>query len=196
MASSDTFTDIAITGTDFGKAASEYGTFRAGFPESLFDRLSAYDIGVRDQRLVDVGTGTGSLARGFAHRGCDVIGIDPDARMLSQARKLDASHNVSVKYIVGTAEQTGLADSSTDVLTAGQCWHWFDQPRAIAEALRILTLAGKLVVCHFDWLPFSDNVVAATEALIEKHNHRWNFDGRVGLYPQWLPGLTPLCQHH
>ena len=53
---------------DFGRTASEYGKHRAGFPDSFFDRLQRLQIGVPGQSVVDLGTGTGTLARGFAAR--------------------------------------------------------------------------------------------------------------------------------
>ena len=43
-------------GTNFGQAASDYGTFRAGFPDSLFDRLLVYGIGMAQQHIIDLGT--------------------------------------------------------------------------------------------------------------------------------------------
>ena len=90
---------MTVSGTNFGAAASDYGKFRAGFPDSIFDRLAAFGIGAKPQTIVDLGTGTGTLARGFALRGCHVIGVDPDERMLSQARELDLQHSVSVTYV-------------------------------------------------------------------------------------------------
>jgi predicted RNA methylase len=38
------------------------------FPDSLFDRLADWHVGVAEQSILDLGTGTGSLARGFAMR--------------------------------------------------------------------------------------------------------------------------------
>lgn len=73
---------------DFGLTSEDYARHRAGFPDSLFEKLSSYGIGKQNQSLVDLGTGTGSLARGFAERGCKVIGIDPAEEMLNAARRL------------------------------------------------------------------------------------------------------------
>jgi SAM-dependent methyltransferase len=174
---------------NFGLTATDYSKHRAGFPPSLFDRLAPFGIGLAGQRVVDLGTGTGTLARGFAERGCHVIGIDPAAAMLAEAERLAAQARLSIDFRVGRAEATALPDSSVDVVSAGQCWHWFDRPAAAAEARRILHPGGKIVIAHFDWLPLAGNVVAATEALIEAHNPTWRMGGGSGLYPQWLRDL-------
>jgi SAM-dependent methyltransferase len=175
---------------DFGATAADYATHRLGFPDSLFARLAALGIGAPGQRLVDLGTGTGTLARGFARRDCRVIGIDPKDAMLAQARRLDEASGVTVDYRRGTAEETGLPEASADVVTAGQCWHWFDRPRAAREAARILVADGRLVIAHYDWLPLRGNIAEATEALIRAHNPRWDLGGGSGFYPEWLRGLA------
>jgi len=181
---------VTVSGTNFGKAAADYGAFRAGFPESIFDRLANFDVGLSGQVVVDLGTGTGTLARGFAQRGCDVIGVDPDPRMIAQAKELDRESEVSVAYVQAAAESTGLDSELANIITAGQCWHWFDRSRAIKEAIRVLKPGGKLVIAHFDWLPLAGNVVEATEKLIQQHNPAWHLGGGQGIYPQWLPGLN------
>lgn len=181
---------MTVSGTNFGHAASDYGAYRVGFPDSIFDRLADFNIGQAGQTVIDLGTGTGTLARGFALRGCTVFGVDPDARMTGQAQELDQASAVNVTYVTATAESTGLSSSMADVVTAGQCWHWFDRPRAVEEVIRLLKPDGKVVIAHFDWLPLSENVVEATEQLIERFNPRWDMGGGSGVYPHWIPDLT------
>lgn len=181
---------MKISGTSFGRAAADYGAFRAGFPDSIFDRLEPFGVGLAGQYVVDLGTGTGTLARGFATRGCRVVGIDPDARLLAEAKELDRRAGVTVRYEVARAEATGLEGHKADVVTAGQCWHWFDGPKAVAEVIRLIKPRGKLVIAHFDWLPLRGNVVEATENLIVKYNDAWDMGGGLGMYPQWLPDLS------
>ena len=72
----------------------------------------------------------------------------------------------------------------------GQCWHWFDRPRATAEAGRLLVADGKLVICHFDWLPLPGNMVRTTEKLIERHNPNWKYGKGTGIYPWWPADLS------
>jgi SAM-dependent methyltransferase len=175
---------------DFGRTADDYARHRAGFPPSLFDRLQSFGVGLSGQDAIDVGTGTGTLARGFALRGSRVIGIDPSTALVGQARRLDGEAKVSVDYRIATAEATGLDDSSADIYAAGQCWHWFDRPAAAREARRVLRPGGALVICHFDWLPEPGAVVEATERLILEFSPGWNGAGSLGMYPQWAPDVS------
>jgi ubiquinone/menaquinone biosynthesis C-methylase UbiE len=168
------------TGTlqvDFGKTAQDYGRHRAGFPEALYERLATFGVGVPGQRLLDLGTGTGTLARGFARHGCAVTGLDPSAALLEEARRLDHEAGVDIRYVTATAETTGLPDASFDVVSAGQCWHWFDRAQAAREVRRLLVPGGWLVIAHFDWIPLPGNVVEATERLVEQHNPQWKGGG-------------------
>lgn len=174
------------TRVQFGLTAEDYARYRAGFPDEFFERIDRETPLQPGALLVDLGAGTGTLARGFARRGCSVIGIDLSAPMLEQAAALDQAAGVRVEYRVAMAEKTGLPDASVDVVTAGQCWHWFDRPRAAAEVRRVLKPGGLLIIAHFDWIPLPGNVVEATEALIKEHNPEWDHGGGNGLYPQWL----------
>ena len=129
---------------DFGRTASDYAAYRAEFPDEFFSRLASMHVGVAGQRVLDLETGTGAVGRGFARQGCVVTGLDPAPAMLAEARRLDAEAGVSVTYRVGTAEATGLESGGWDVVAAGQSWHWFDRPRASAEARRLLTPGATL----------------------------------------------------
>lgn len=51
---------------DWGKKSDDYLRYRQGYPESFFDLLSILGIGGKGQRILDLGTGTGILAKGFA----------------------------------------------------------------------------------------------------------------------------------
>jgi SAM-dependent methyltransferase len=175
---------------NFGAAAEDYAKFRAGFPDSIFVRLASFGIGVKKQDVIDVGTGTGTLARGFAHRGCKVTGVDPDERLLDQARRIDEDSSVDIHYRVGVAEDLPVPDSSADVISAGQCWHWFDPAAAAHEFARAIREGGRVVVAHMDWLPLPGNIVEAMEKLVIKHNPRVaGLGDGDGFHPESLPYL-------
>ena len=175
---------------DFGKTASDYGRHRAGFPEQFFERIFRMGLVSPRDRVLDLGTGTGTVARGLALRGCAVTGLDPSESMIGQAQSLDREADIDIRYVNAKAEETELPDRSFDVVTAGQCWHWFDRPRAAAEVQRLLTPGGLLMIAHFDWLPLKGSTVAATESLILEHNPKWApMAGGSGLHPRWFADL-------
>jgi SAM-dependent methyltransferase len=87
------------------------------------------------------------------------------------------------------AEAIPLPDCFADVVSAGQCWHWFDGPKAAREFSRITRPYGRVVVAYFSWLPLPGNVVEATEHLITKHNRNWSFGGGNGFDHGSLPHL-------
>jgi SAM-dependent methyltransferase len=180
---------VSATAPDFGRTADDYARHRAGFPVELAERLSELGIVWPGARAVDLGTGTGSLARLLARSGCEVTGVDIAAPVLEQARRLDAEAGVQVAYLHARAERTGLPAGSFDLACAGQCWHWFDRRAAAAELRRLLRPGASALIAHFDWLPISGNVVEATEEVILRHSPQWQFARGTGIYPRWLTDL-------
>lgn len=176
---------------NFGLTAHNYTKYRAGFPDEFFDRVFSEGIVTPGVSLLDLGTGTGTLARGFASRGCKVIGVDIAAQLLEQAKDLSIRQGLDVEFRWGKAEETGLPAESFDVVSAGQCWHWFDRPQTAREVKRLLKPNGRALIAHFDWLPLDGNVVDMTEKLIQKFNPTWydRFGNRNGIYPDWFRDL-------
>ena len=178
-----------MSGVDFGRTASDYATHRASLPERFYDLLEAHGVRIAGSVAVDLGTGTGAVARSLARRGATVTGVDPSEAMAEQARALDAEAGVSVRYVRATAEETGLPAGEAGLVIAGQAWWWFDRPRAIAEARRLLKAGGHLVICSLDWLPLAGSIPEATEALILAANPAWTLAGGMGRHPNWLDEL-------
>lgn len=178
------------TRIDFGKTAADYARHRAGFPEQFFDRLSAIGVIRPGLTALDLGTGTGTIARGLARRSLHVTGLDKSEALMDAAKQLDAEAHVGVRYVKAAAENTGLAAGAFDLVTAGQCWHWFEREKAAAEARRVLKPGGRLVIAHFDWIALPGNMVDATENLIRAFNSEWNLWGGTGMYPQWLRDMA------
>jgi SAM-dependent methyltransferase len=174
---------------NFGLTADDYTKHRAGFPDTFFERVFADGYVKAGDTLLDIGTGTGTLARGFAMRGCHVTGTDYSAQMVERAKEMRKQQGLDVVFRVAPAEETGFPDSTFDIVTAGQCWHWIDRPRAADEVKRILKPGGTVIIAHFDWIPITGNVVDLTEKLINKHNPNWKYGGGTGMYPEWLRDL-------
>lgn len=174
---------------EFGRTAVDYARHRAGFPARIFEWFVAEGLVARDRRCLDLGSGTGSLARGLARLGARVTALDPSPELLEEATRLARTEGCEITLCEATAEETGLPPSSFELITAGQCWHWFDVVPATRELRRLLADGGCVALAAYDWLPLPDSLPAATEALIAKHNPTWTLGGGDGRHPEWRRDL-------
>ena len=118
----------------FGSVAALYDRYRPGYPDAFVDDLLA----TRPARAVDVGCGTGRVARLLAGRGLPVLGVEPDERMAAVAR----DHGVPVE--VADFETWDDADRKFELACFGASWHWVDPARGTAKAARVLRRGGTL----------------------------------------------------
>jgi 2-polyprenyl-3-methyl-5-hydroxy-6-metoxy-1,4-benzoquinol methylase len=99
---------------DFGRTADDYAGHRAGFPRSFFERVYGAGIISRGAVVLDIGCRTGTLARGFAHRGHTVTGLDRSPEMLRKANEIDRREGV-------TRTRDG-ADASGQAPVSARAW--------------------------------------------------------------------------
>ena len=173
---------------DRGGTSADYAAYRPGYPPSFYERLAALGVGRSEQRVLDLGAGTGAVSREFARRGCVVSGVDIAENQVRAAREMARDEGLGVDFRVGPAEATGFPDASFDVITAAQSWLYFDRERAVAEVKRLLASGGRLVTCHICWLPREDAVARRSEELVLKHNSDWtagDYSGDIPAFPEW-----------
>ncbi len=173
---------------DWGRTSEDYERFRPGPPDSFYTRLAALGVGAPGQRILDMGTGTGLLARRFARSGAQVTGIDIAEGQIQMARAAANRENLDIRFEVAPSHAVPAKDASFDAITANQCWLYFEQPDTINEVLRLLAPGGVLVISHFSFLPRLDPIVAASEKLVLQFNPDWNgadWHGRVPAEPNW-----------
>ena len=78
-----------------------------------------------------------------------VFGVEPNADMRQAGEEYLAKYP-NFTSVTGTAENTGLADHSVDLVTAAQAAHWFDREKALREFQRILKPGGYVALLWND----------------------------------------------
>jgi SAM-dependent methyltransferase len=181
---------------DWSLTSHDYAVHRPGPPQRLYDMLALLGIGVPGQRLLDIGTGTGLVAREFARRGALVAGTDIAEGQIAAAREEARREGLAVDFQVAPAEACPHPDASFDVVTASQCWMYFDVELTCGELRRVLKPGGRLVTTHFSWLPGADAVARASEELVLRFNPAWlgaHWDGQVPSVPAWSAGRAEVA---
>ncbi len=120
----------------FSNRVNDYVLYRPHYPAILVSHLEQVGCLKPDSHVVDIGSGTGLLARIFLEQGYAVTGIEPNTPM-REAGEIYLRNFGSFACLNGSAESTGIADSSVDLVVAGQAFHWFEPKRTRAECLRI-----------------------------------------------------------
>jgi demethylmenaquinone methyltransferase / 2-methoxy-6-polyprenyl-1,4-benzoquinol methylase len=105
-------------------------------------------------RVLDVATGTGLVARALVRRyGCSVVGLDQSPQMLAGARQALARQPelaARVELIEGEAERLPFADQEFDHLTFTYLLRYVDDPGAtLRELARVVKPGGRVSALEF-----------------------------------------------
>jgi ubiquinone/menaquinone biosynthesis C-methylase UbiE len=133
----------------FDGRASEYARYRERYvPEILLPRFREWCGLTPEWTIADIGAGTGMLSDVFLANGNQVVAVEPNAEMREMCTSLHAGWP-QLEVTDGTAEATGLAASSVEMVAAGRALHWFDMDRAMVEFRRILKKDGWVAILAF-----------------------------------------------
>jgi SAM-dependent methyltransferase len=149
----------------FNRLAEAYRS-RPPYPDAIVSRLAA--LGAND--VADLGAGTGLMAIPLASRGLRVTAVEPARRMLTVLDERAGAAGVTLTTVHAAAEDTGLAESSFDLVTLADALQWVDPELAGVEIGRILRDGGFLAVIEpaFADTPF----MRAVEEAISRANPR------------------------
>jgi 2-polyprenyl-3-methyl-5-hydroxy-6-metoxy-1,4-benzoquinol methylase len=119
-----------------------YGT-RPPYPAELMPLILDH-AGTPNPHILDLGCGTGELARRLASHTQAVTAIDHSERMIAQARALPGGNAANIAWIVGRVEDAPLTGPFSCALAA-ESFHWFDWDRLCR---RLHHLVAKRALSH------------------------------------------------
>ena len=162
---------------DWGKTSDEYAKYRDIYPKEFYKKIVDRNLCIKGQRVLDLGTGTGVLPRNMYGYGAAWVGTDISPEQIIQAKRMAEEGHMDIDFLAVPAEEIDFPDSSFDVITACQCFWYFDHEKVIPKLASMLKPNGKLLILYMAWLPDEDPIAGESEKMILKYNPDWSGAG-------------------
>ncbi|MEO1428739.1 MAG: class I SAM-dependent methyltransferase [Cyanobacteria bacterium J06633_8] len=146
----------------FSDKAEKYTKYRPTYPDTVIDKILENLTSPTPIVVADIGAGTGIAARQLASRGINVIAIEPNSAMREAAEK-----HQNVEWKNGSAEATKLSETSVNLITCFNSFHWFNPEATLSEFRRIIKPQGRLAIV-FQHINREDEFTQAYGELISK----------------------------
>ena len=174
-------------------AGTAYESYMGRWSRLLAPKFIAF-TGVREgDRVLDVGTGTGSLASSLDHalRTIDIVAIDPSEGFIGFAQKSSPSRRI--RFERGDAQALPFPDRSFDDAMALLVLNFVpDHRKAVAEMRRVTRPQGRVGACVWDYAAgmqslriFWDEVVALDPAMAPKDERNMKLSHEGELAALW-----------
>jgi SAM-dependent methyltransferase len=129
----------------FDQIASVYRLARPDYPEALIDDVISYAGVQPNDKVLEVGCGTGQATKSFARRGLPILATDPGSDMLRGARESLAGFS-NVEFLETTFEAWRPERETFRLIIAAQSWRWVSAEVRFAKAAEVLAPDGSLAV--------------------------------------------------
>jgi len=129
----------------FSRQSDIYAQYRPHYPTELYEWIVA--ACTNTQSAWDCATGNGQAAIGLAPF-FDKI----EASDISSVQIAQAFQRPNVFYSTRSAEDSGFADSSFDLIVVAQALHWFDYVRFWPEVMRLARPGAFFCAWGYSWL--------------------------------------------
>ena len=134
--------------TIYNGAAVHYRQGRPAYSPQL-EAVVAGELGLNGSgRLLDGGCGPGILTVRFAYLFEEAVGLDPDAAMLAEGRRLGEELGIAnIRWVQARAEDLpAAAPGPYRLITFGQSFHWTDEARVAEVVYDMLEPGGALAL--------------------------------------------------
>ena len=169
---------MSAVNSTFDCCADDYARYRPRYPSALYAYLKELYEPTANGWVADVGAGTGIFTRGLSERGYRVIALEPSLAMLVRVGDNANGSGRAARCLCSSAERTGLADGSVELVACAQSFHWFDPQCALAEFARVLGAGGILVLMWNNRDHQSSSLVGSFESLVRRYNPSYDVDYR------------------
>lgn len=141
----------------FRSTVGYYDRHRLDYPQRLLARVAALAGLKAGDPVLDLGTGTGMLAIGFAKEGMAVTALDPEPAMLASAAKQAAAAGVTVDFRQGGSADLQPGMGPFRLVAMGRSFHWMDRPATLKVLDEIVRPDGGVALFHDAHPPVDEN---------------------------------------
>ena len=143
-------------GQQYASAFQECGVaaayqHRPPYPPETFSALASL-IASSPRSVLDVGCGTGAIARHLVESVDRVDAVDVSPAMIEQGKRAPHGDHPRLNWIAGRAEEVPLAPPYA-LIAAGDSLHWMDWEVVMPRFARLLAPQGLLVILQNGQLP-------------------------------------------
>ena len=129
---------------DWGRTSEDYAKYRDIYPEIFYRKLADRRIGIAGQRALDIGTGTGVIPRNMYKYGACWTGTDLSPEQISEAKRLAEKDGMKIDFRVVPTEKLDFPKETFDVITACQCYWYFDHKKVMPMLADFLKKDGSI----------------------------------------------------
>ena len=149
----------------FKGTAWYYARFREGYPDEFFELLENKFSLSENDRVLDLGCGTGQIAIPMSRLVKEVLAMDPEPEMIAEGKEQTASKGIqNITWVEGGSDD--LSDfrdtlGRFKLVTIGTAFHWMDRKRVLDELYEIISDDGGIAIAwntsiwtyrEYEWL--------------------------------------------
>ncbi|MDI4238057.1 methyltransferase domain-containing protein [Bradyrhizobium sp. 31Argb] len=131
----------------FATTVDLYEQFRPPYPPTFFREVAQRLALTKQHALIDLGTGPGLLALGFADYVGRIVAVDPEPNMLAAARQAAKQAGREVTLVESRAEDLPESIGRFDLVTIGRALHWLDESTLGPLFERLVAPGGVVAIC-------------------------------------------------
>jgi SAM-dependent methyltransferase len=125
-------------------SVAEVYHLRPPYPDRIFERLADLIVD-RPRTVLDVGTGTGEIARRLAPFADRIDAVDLSLPMIAKGKRASGGDAANLQWIHGPAEKAPISPPYA-LVTAGASLHWMEWPVVMPRFRSALTPNGVLAM--------------------------------------------------
>jgi ubiquinone/menaquinone biosynthesis C-methylase UbiE len=156
----------------FDEIANLYKVARPDYPEALIEDVVSYADLKPNDKILEVGCGSGQATKSFAKRSFPIVAIDPGPEMLRGARESLADLG-NVQFLETTFEAWPAKPGEFRLIVAAQSWHWMSREVRFVKAAEVLSPGGSLAIFGHVPVGLPTPLLAQFKNIYLRHIGKW-----------------------